>query len=50
MSGTRKEQYLIDKFRFVERFAVANRVASKGVTAIAAPKSRIASGRTPAHY
>ena len=36
------------KFQFIELFAVMNRVAPKGVTAIAAPKSRTARGGLPA--
>ena len=37
----------MNKFQFIELFAVPNRVTSKGVTAIAAPKSRIARGGNP---
>ena len=38
----------MNKFQFIELFAVPNRVTPKGVTAIAAPKSRIARGGNPA--
>ena len=47
LSGTRKEQYLIDKLRFIELFAVPNRAVPNGVAAIAAPKSRTARGGLP---
>ena len=40
---------VFDKFRFVERFAVANRAVPNGVAAIAAPKSRTACGGLPAN-
>ena len=38
------------KFRFIELLAVMNRVTPKGVTAIAAPKSRLARGGIPAKF
>ena len=38
----------MNKFQFIELNAVPNRVTPKGVTAIAAPKARIARGGNPA--